>query len=96
MTPDAVLWGFRWQGWEIAESGGDPKSVPNHQDLVGAALELAQRVGAKSTTVMEARQENAFRSKGLLPQFTAANQKIVSSAQQVRRADWSGLQGCAC
>ncbi len=76
----------------MAESGGDPKSVPNHQDLVGPALELAQRVGSKATTVVEARQDGNFRSKGLLPQFTAANQKIVSSAQQVRRAGRAG--GC--
>jgi hypothetical protein len=72
-----------WQGWEAAERGEDPKSLPNHHDLVGPALELAKKVGSKSTTVIQARQDPDFRAKGLLPQFTAANQKISSSAQQV-------------
>lgn len=74
------------QGWEAAERGEDPKSLPNHHDLYGPALELAVRVGSKSTTVIQARQDGEFRTKGLLPQFTAANQKIASSVQQV----------CAC
>ena len=71
------------QGWEAAERGEDPRAVPNHLDLVGPALELAKKVGSKATTVIQARQDPDFRAKGLLPQFTAANQKITSSAQQV-------------
>jgi hypothetical protein len=47
-------------------------------------LELAKKVKSKSTTVIQARQDPDFRAKGLLPQFTAANQKISSSAQQVQ------------
>ena len=74
------------QGWEAAERGDseDPKTVPNHTDLTGPALELAVEVGSASRTAVQARQDTAFRSKGLLPQFGAANQKIssLSPAQQ--------------
>ena len=55
--------------------------MPNHLDLTGPALELARSINSTATSVLQARQDANFRSKGLLPQFTAANQRLLPKQQ---------------
>lgn len=72
-------------GSEAVEAGQDIKDVAEPLKLATAALELAQKVGSEAKDVKEARADNKFRTLGLLPGFSAANQEINNSARQVRR-----------
>ncbi len=65
------------------ERGEDPKAVGEPLRLAQPALELAKKVGSDATDVKAARQDNKFRTMGLLPGFSAANQEINNSARQV-------------
>jgi long-subunit acyl-CoA synthetase (AMP-forming) len=74
---------LKTNGSEAAERGQDPKSVPNPFELAEPALALARKVNSQATNVHLARQCQLFRSHGLLPGFSTANQEIGDSAQQV-------------